>query len=280
MVRVTPAYFDGAYGLPVAMSARPSVQRSRSWGVASQRSIGLERGKMMGRSTLAAIVRTAFSPNSPHWAETPRSTLAPVASSTASGEMRPDSSRRKLATASNGWAYTRCPRVRSGIRSVDEALAVHEEEPPAGLVGGKALVAHRLEEVGGEPDPGAARSGDDDLLISEAAAGHPQRAGERRHDHRRGALDVVVERAELVPVPLQQRRGVIAREVLPLEQHTGEHPLHRGDEAIHEVEVGVSAHPLVSPSDVVRLPELPVVVGTDVEQDGEVGEGLTPPKSV
>ena len=197
MVRVTPAYVTGAYGLPVAMSARPSVQRSRSWGVASQRSIGLERGKMMGRSTLAAIVRTAFSPNSPHWAETPRST---VARGRLEHGLEGDAPGLVAAKARHGIERLGIhPLPESEVRNpivVMRPCAVHEEKPPASLVGGKALVAHRLEEVGGEPDPGAARSGDDDLLISEAAAGHPQRAGERRHDHRRGALDVVVERAE------------------------------------------------------------------------------------
>ncbi len=58
----------------------------------------------MGRSTRAAIARTAASLNSPHCAETPMSTVAPACSSTASSGMWPAAFRRKPATASNGWA--------------------------------------------------------------------------------------------------------------------------------------------------------------------------------
>src|SRR5208283_5794449 len=43
-----PQIVTGSNGLPVPISARPSVQSNKSWGVASQRAVGFESGKMMG----------------------------------------------------------------------------------------------------------------------------------------------------------------------------------------------------------------------------------------
>jgi len=56
-----PSYSTGGKGLPVAISALPSVQALRSLGFASWRRVGLLSGRMMGRSTYAAISRTISS---------------------------------------------------------------------------------------------------------------------------------------------------------------------------------------------------------------------------
>ena len=53
-----PSRTTGGNGLPVPMTARPSVQASRSSGVASLRSVGLDSGKITGRRTRAAMART------------------------------------------------------------------------------------------------------------------------------------------------------------------------------------------------------------------------------
>ena len=50
-----PLYVTGGKGLPVAMSALPCVHSLMSFGSASCRRVGLERGKMMGRGTWEAI---------------------------------------------------------------------------------------------------------------------------------------------------------------------------------------------------------------------------------
>ena len=61
----------GAHGLPVATSARPSVQAIRSAGFASARAAGLESAKMIGRSVCAAISFTIASVKLPPAVEAP-----------------------------------------------------------------------------------------------------------------------------------------------------------------------------------------------------------------
>ena len=64
-----------------------------------------------------------------------------------------------------------------------------------------------------------------------AAARDADRADDRAERDRRGALDVVVEREQVVAVPLEDRAGVRAREVLPLEADVGKLLLDRLHEA-------------------------------------------------
>lgn len=52
---VVPLYATGGKGEPVAMRALPLDHSLISFGSASWRRVGFERGKMMGRSTCAAI---------------------------------------------------------------------------------------------------------------------------------------------------------------------------------------------------------------------------------
>ncbi|CAM5616321.1 hypothetical protein SVIOM74S_07326 [Streptomyces violarus] len=60
-----PSTVRGGKGEPVAISARPSVQRVRSAGSASEWEVGLESGKMTGRSQVEPICRTISSVNAP-----------------------------------------------------------------------------------------------------------------------------------------------------------------------------------------------------------------------
>src|SRR5207244_11313524 len=66
-----PRYSTSANGEPVAINARPSVQRNRSAGTASDFEVGLDSGKIIGRSHLRAISRTMGSVNAPGRVESP-----------------------------------------------------------------------------------------------------------------------------------------------------------------------------------------------------------------
>src|SRR5207244_11854728 len=68
----------GANGEPVATSARPSDQRTRSSAVASDLAVGLESGKTIGRSTLRAISRTTGSVKAPPTVDRPMRIVASV----------------------------------------------------------------------------------------------------------------------------------------------------------------------------------------------------------
>ena len=58
----------------MATKALPSVQRIKSSAVASEREVGLERGKISGRSALRAMARTMDSVNAPWTVDKPMST--------------------------------------------------------------------------------------------------------------------------------------------------------------------------------------------------------------
>ena len=63
---------------------------------------------------------------------------------------------------------------------------------------------------------------DRDALFAQRPAGAGQRRQQRAGGDRGRPLNIVVERAELVAITLQQRARVGLGEVLPLEQDAGE----------------------------------------------------------
>ena len=69
---------SGGKGDPVAISALPSVQRSRSAGLDSACEVGLDSGKMTGRSQVEAICRTISSVNAPCAVDSPMSAVGDV----------------------------------------------------------------------------------------------------------------------------------------------------------------------------------------------------------
>ena len=84
-----PSWSTGGNGLPVATRARPSVQRSRSSGSASHLEVGFDSGRMIGRSTWAAMSRTIGSENAPAWVEVPIRTVGAACATTSASPMTP-----------------------------------------------------------------------------------------------------------------------------------------------------------------------------------------------
>ena len=93
-------------------------------------------------------------------------------------------------------------------------------------------------------------------------AGRPEEPG---HRDRGGALDVVVEAADPVPVALEQGDRGLVGEVLELDARAGEDLLHSLDELIDEVEVLLARHAQVSRTGIERIREKGLVVGAHVE---------------
>ena len=81
-----PRYFTGANGEPAATNARPSVHSIRSAGSASDRLVGFDNGKMIGRSVFFAISRTTDSVKIPLTVDSP---IKMVASNLAIASDRP-----------------------------------------------------------------------------------------------------------------------------------------------------------------------------------------------
>src|SRR5262244_843299 len=98
-----PPYGTGAKGEPVATRARPSDHRMRSLAVASDFEVGLERGKMIGRSTLRAISRTIDSLKAPRAVDRPMRIVALIFSITSASPML-CAVEVQAAMRSRGWA--------------------------------------------------------------------------------------------------------------------------------------------------------------------------------
>src|SRR5262249_51485965 len=83
----------------------------------------------------------------------------------------------------------------------------------------------------------------------------------------RSPLDVIIEGQQLIAVALENRSSMRSREVLPLQKCLGKLVLDRLKELIHEVEVGLTSDPLMSPTKVVGIVESFGIVRSHVQQD-------------
>ena len=110
------------------------------------------------------------------------------------------------------------------------------------------------------------------MTISCSVSRPPGDAHARQHARqadRRGALDVVVERAQRVAVALEDAAGLRAGEVLPVQDRVREALARGGDVRVDERVVLGAAHARASQPEVARVGEQLFAVRADVEADGE-----------
>ena len=107
-------------------------------------------------------------------------------------------------------------------------------------------------------------------------AGHIDRAQQRADRDRGGALNVVVEGAQLVAIARQQPVGVADGEILPMQQDMRPALAHRGDKRLDQLIIFGAAHALVLPADIERIGEVFLVVGADIENDRQRGRRMQP----
>ena len=82
-----------------------------------------------------------------------------------------------------------------------------------------------------------------------------------------GALDVVVEGADLVAIARQDRHGVEIGEVLPLDAAFRVELLHCCHELVDESQIVFAAHAVLAQALIERVVEQALIVGADVEND-------------
>src|ERR1700733_2939710 len=195
-----PLTSTGANGLPLPTIARPSVQRSRSAGAASDCEVGFDSGKMTGCGVWRAISRTISSVNAPAWALTPASTVIPALRATSSNEIAP------LLDAGDKFhpATSSRQRLLFGANSLpafdDQAVAVEGKDALACLLFAQALLFHRGDEQINNAN--SRRSGAehrDDLLAQwdPSCINPSEQCG---CGYSRSSLNVVIEGAETVAV--------------------------------------------------------------------------------
>ena len=197
---VRPSCSTGAKGEPLATSACPSVQRIRSSPVASLWLVGFESGKMIGRSTWLAMSRTISSVNAPCTVERP----IMIVGCTCADDLRElelaGARARPVGDVGRGLRVDRLIGLQIRAAVVQQAVLVDDPEPAARLLLAEAVGDERGAQVAGHADPRRAGAEEDDALILQRRTRDADRADDRAERHRRGALDVVVERQQVVAV--------------------------------------------------------------------------------
>src|SRR5882757_2133017 len=108
-----------------------------------------------------------------------------------------------------------------------------------------------------------------DFLLLQGNAGYVDGGDESCGGNGRGALNIVVEGAELVPVTAQEPGCIGTRKVFPLQQNVRPACFHCGDKGLHKVIVFLSSYTVVAPTYIEGVVEALLIVGADIEQDGK-----------
>src|SRR6202035_1807580 len=90
------------------------------------------------------------------------------------------------------------------------------------------------------------------------------------------ALDIVVEGDDSIAIALEHSGSVVLGEILPLQQHKRPASPDSAYEGFYEIIVILAANPLMPPTDIERIGEAVLVVGPDIENDGQGGRGVEP----
>src|SRR4029453_17364826 len=123
----------------------------------------------------------------------------------------------------------------------------------------------RVPHLVGDAHAGGAGAVDDHPLVAHPAAGGLDGGEGGGHHHRRGALHVVVERAHVTGVLVEDASGVAGAEVLPVQHGVREQLRRGGDVGVDQVVVALVPDPSVPVADVHLVVEQGQVVGAHVQ---------------
>ena len=107
---------------------------------------------------------------------------------------------------------------------------------------------------------------DDDALIAQPLAAQLAGVDEPGERDGAGALDVVVERRQLLAIALEHGEGGVLGQVLPLDDRARIARLDRRDELVDELEVGLAAQASLAHAEVERVVDEVGAIGADVER--------------
>src|SRR3974390_1173009 len=85
------------------------------------------------------------------------------------------------------------------------------------------------------------------------------------------ALNVIIEGTEAITVAVEKPRGIIAREVLPLQQYMWPTFRNSLNKDLDEIVICLTAYALVAPAYVQRIGETLRIVSSDIERDRKCG---------
>ena len=104
-------------------------------------------------------------------------------------------------------------------------------------------------------------------MLAQLATGAAAGGDQRPDGHRRGALNIVVKRADFIAVAVEQRHGVLLRKIFKLQQHVRPAGLNRLDHVVNELIVLVVGNAWMAPAHIQRIVEQLLVVCSDVQHD-------------
>src|SRR5205823_5294455 len=119
----------------------------------------------------------------------------------------------------------------------------------------------------GDTGRGRARAEEQEALLRKFFPGEAQGAVDAGQRDAGGALDVVVEGADLVAIAGQDRDSVEIGEILPLDATFRVKLLHGPHELVHKAEILFAAHAVLAQALVERIVEQNLIVRADVEND-------------
>ena len=157
---------------------------------------------------------------------------------------------------------------------MQKALAIDHEEALGGFRFREAVPHHAAADLHGDAAACGSGAQKGDAHVGDLRAGRLGSGQQGAVGNRRRALNVVVEGQQAVAVTLQDRRGVLLRKVLPLQENLGIARLDALDEQVDEVVVLLAADPFVAPADVERIVQTLLVVGADVQHDRQRGRRI------
>ena len=215
---VRPSCSTDPNGLPVAISARPSVQRRRSIGRASVFAVGFESGRMIGRGVPAAIARIIGSVNVPGTPVVPTRTVGCHAATTAAGS--PASARSSPCGRASTWPAARARRFvgwRSSRRSWTRPCVSSRASMAGTSASGMPASTSAARTSRAIPMPAAPAPTSRMRCASIGELEVPDSREDAADHHGRGALHVVVEARHPVAVAVEDAERVVVLEVLPLD---------------------------------------------------------------
>ncbi len=147
----------------------------------------------------------------------------------------------------------------------DKTESVHHKDPATRLGIGQPFGLHLRHDLLGDAAAGAACAEESDSLLGELGTGGLAGGDQAAQRHRRSALNVVVEAAELVLVAIEQRHGVVLGEILKLQQDIGPAALDRLNEGIDELGILFTGDARIAPAHVEGVVQQLLVVGAHIQ---------------
>jgi hypothetical protein len=117
------------------------------------------------------------------------------------------------------------------------------------------------------PYSGGARTGEQEALISQRAAGKCQTGKDTCKSHGGSALNIVIEAGQTPGVSAQQSESVGFLEILPLQQGAGKHMSNGLDKFFDERVIFGTSQPTASVTEIVWVLEQGTIVGSYVQAD-------------